>query len=288
MNSWNQFIKQNKGSFLQSSEWADFQERCGNKVLRFEAGGLRAVLIKERFSYYIPYGPVFTGSLNDLFNKLKGKCDFLRIEPYDKEIQGRASFKRTQPQKTLLLDLNESEQELLNSFQKTCRYNIGLAQRKGLKVAVKQEYDPVFYQLLKSTARRNDFKPFNEDHYKKLFLVKSKDFDVNMFLGKYQGKTIAAYIMVIFNNRATALHGSFDMKYKKLKPANLMVWERIRYAKQNGCSVFDFWGIDEKRWPGFTEFKKSFSGKERTYPKAVDIVFSPLKYKMYRILKKIL
>ncbi len=289
---WNQFVIENKGSFLQSYEWAEFQKKCGRQGLRLKFGGSQAVLIKEKFSFYIPYGPIVAdkNSLPLLFDKVKDDCAFLRIEPYfDLAIdRGRPSFKRTQPRKTLLLDLEKSEQEILAQFQKTCRYNIGLAERKGIKVLIRDEYQPDFYKILTATAERNNFKPHDESHYRNLFEVKSSDFDVKMFLGELEGKIIAAYIMVLFGDRATALHGAFSSAHKRLKPANLLTWERIKFAKQKGCQVFDFWGIDEKRWSGFTEFKKSFGGREVEYPQAIDIVFSPLKYRTYKFLRKIL
>jgi len=289
---WNQFVTENNGSFLQSYEWAEFQKKCGKKAFRFKVDGLQAVLIKEKFSFYIPYGPVVTDkdALPRLFAQAKNDCAFLRIEPYinlDFDFK-HFSTRRSQPQKTLILDLKKSEQEILAGFQKTARYNVGLAQRRGVKVLIKNEYNPEFYRILKLTAKRDNFKPFNESHYKNLFDVKSDDFNVKMFLGEFEEKIIAAYILVVFGNRATALHGSFNTDYKKLKPANLLTWERIKYAKERGCKIFDFWGIDKKRWPGFTEFKKSFGGKEFEYPKGVEVVFNPLKYQAYRILRKIL
>ncbi|MBU1323407.1 peptidoglycan bridge formation glycyltransferase FemA/FemB family protein, partial [Patescibacteria group bacterium] len=45
----------------------------------------------------------------------------------------------------------------------------------------------------------------------------------------------------------------------------LLVWEAIKLAKKLGCKRFDFEGIDDKRWPGFTRFKKSFGGIEIEY-----------------------
>ncbi|MBU3918329.1 peptidoglycan bridge formation glycyltransferase FemA/FemB family protein [Patescibacteria group bacterium] len=263
--NWNQFVIENNGSFLQSYEWAEFQKKCGTEAIRIKINGLQAVLIKEKFSFYIPYGPVTKDkeALPLLFAQAKKDCAFLRIEPYtDLDFDFKHfSVKRSQPQKTLILDLKKSEQEILDGFQKTARYNIGLAQRKGVKVLIKDEYNPEFYKILSRTGQKNNFKLHEESHYKNLFDVKSRDFDVKMFLGEYQSKIIAAFIMVLFGNRATALHGSFDTDYKQLKPANLLVWERIKYAKEKGCEVFDFWGIDEKNGLDLLNSKKLLEAK---------------------------
>jgi len=51
---------------------------------------------------------------------------------------------------------------------------------------------------------------------------------------------------------------------------------------------YDFWGIDEEKWPGVTRFKKGFNGRETIYPGAYDLVFQPLWYKVYKLTRKIL
>ncbi len=52
-----------------------------------------------------------------------------------------------------------------------------------------------------------------------------------------------------------------------------------------GCKIYDFWGIDEKKFPGVTNFKRGFRGEEIEYPLGVDIVFNNIWYQIYRIMK---
>jgi len=52
-----------------------------------------------------------------------------------------------------------------------------------------------------------------------------------------------------------------------------IVWEGILWAKTKGAKIFDFEGIYDnrfpnKKWEGFTHFKKSFGGHEIKYPGA--------------------
>ena len=68
----------------------------------------------------------------------------------------------------------------------------------------------------------------------------------------------------------------------------LLQWQQILEAKKRGCAEYDFWGINEKKWPGVTRFKKGFSGKEVGYPGAFDLIFQPIWYSLYKIVKKIL
>jgi len=68
-----------------------------------------------------------------------------------------------------------------------------------------------------------------------------------------------------------------------------MHWNQMLYAKNKMyCENYDFWGIDEKKWPGVTRFKRSFGGKEITYPQGFDVVYNPFWYKAFKLARKIL
>jgi lipid II:glycine glycyltransferase (peptidoglycan interpeptide bridge formation enzyme) len=67
----------------------------------------------------------------------------------------------------------------------------------------------------------------------------------------------------------------------------LLQWEIIKKAKAAGCKYYDFFGIDEKKWPGVTRFKHGFSGEEIKYPGTFDMIFNLTSYNLYRILRAI-
>lgn len=311
--AWNEFLIANNGSFLQSFEWGNFQEQFSAKVWRVEVNkgnerALEAQIIKERAFwltyFYIPYGPVFNERFSlqekqEAFNLFlkniyelaqKQKAWFLRIEPIVplpkiENFYFRDSLKRNQPQRTLVLDLKKSEKELLAALRTRTRYNVRLAQRKGVTIKILNDYAPVFYHLLKKTGKRQRFSFFPEEHYEKFFRVKSQDFQVKMFLAEYQGKVIVASIVVFFGNNAISLHTGLDYQQRAIKGAELLRWQVILYAKERGCKLSDFWGIDEKKFPGVSSFKKNFGGKEMEYPLAVDVVFNNTGYQVYKIIR---
>lgn len=313
--TWNEFLIANNGSFLQSFEWGNFQEQSSLKVWRVEIEGnnekiLVAQIIKERISgfnsFYIPYGPVFNQNVSskekqEAFSLLlknirqlaqKEKTWFLRIEPIvvlpkiDK-FHFENPFKRNQPQRTLVLDLDKSEKELFDVIKTKTKYNIKLAQRKGVTIKILDDYSPVFYDLVKGTGQRQQFSSFPQEHYMKFFQIKSKDFQVKMFLAEYQGKVIVASVVVFFGNKAISLHTGSDYQYRTVKGADLLRWRVILYAKERGYKQYDFWGIDDKKFPGVTSFKKGFQGREVEYPLGVDVIFNNTGYNVYRIIRAV-
>ena len=71
------------------------------------------------------------------------------------------------PNETLCLDLTLSEEQLLAQMHPKGRYNIGLANKKGVVV---REYNDAsslneFYPALIEAAQRDDFFPLNQDHF---------------------------------------------------------------------------------------------------------------------------
>jgi len=311
-NEWNRFVVQNSNSFLQSFEWGDFQKKPENifrlRVVENEQVLIQAQIFKESFSskryLYIPFGPVVSKDItNDkkqlalgaLLSKIKElavkeNCIFLRIEPVT-SLGDLSKYKtnnpprRIQPQKTLIIDLTKSEEELLKDFSSTTRHNIKRAEKSGVMVRELNEYSPEFYKLLAKTKDRQEFGVYSEEHYINLFKINSDFIKAKLFLAEYESKIVNATIVLIFNNRAITLHSGSDYNYRNVKGTNILKWEIMRSAKRNGLKDLDMWGIDEKKWPNLTAFKKGFGGKEFEYPLGVDIVFQSFWYNVYKIIR---
>ena len=293
---WDNFVVQNSDMFLQAFEWGKLQEESGLNVFRItikdgEETLAQAQITKEAsFSknyLYIAYGPVFKNGIDD---QKKENCIFLRIEsavPLSKveDYALKIPPRRTQPQKTLILDLTKSEEALSKEFSTTTRRNINLAKKHGVTIRKQNIYSSDFYNLLKKTKNRQEFGVYSENHYRRLFQIRGENIKVELFLAEYQGKTINSTIVVLFNNKATTLHSGSDYNFRKFKAANLLKWEIILSAKKDGSKKLDFWGIDEKKWPNLTSFKKGFGGEELIYPPGIDIVFQKFWYAAYKISK---
>ncbi len=311
---WDGFVMQNSDAFLQVFEWGKFQEESSLRVFRISVKQDKEIIAQAQITreaslsknyFYIAYGPVFKSDIDEhqkktaldvLLKKIqelatKENSIFLRVEPATKlcEIIGytiKSPPKRTQPQKTLVLDLTKSEEEILRNFSTTTRRNINLAKRHGVIIKKQNSYSPDFYNLLKKTKSRQEFGVYPEDHYKKLFRV-GENIKTELFLAEREGKIINSTIVISFNGKATTLHSGSDYDCRKFKGANLLKWEIILSAKKEGLKKLDFWGIDEKKWPSLTSFKKGFGGEETDYPQGIDVVFQNFWYFIYKLSKTI-
>jgi peptidoglycan pentaglycine glycine transferase (the first glycine) len=307
------FIKgQDHAQFLQSFEWGEFQEKIGNKVIRLgveDKGRIiaAATLIKKNIPlgmsyFFCPRGPVFNLELkikneeliNFLYSEIKKiskkeKVIFLRFEPQEmlpaKSYQLRA--KKTidiEPSQTSILNLTKTEDELLKVMHQKTRYNIRLAEKKGVEIqeARKDDFEK-FWKIMEETKDRDGFRLHGKEHYQKMLEI---DFN-RLFLAKYDGKLIAGIIAAFFGDTVTYVHGASSNEHRETMAPYLLQWQAIKKAKADGYKFYDFYGTDETKWPGVTRFKKGFGGSEVVYPGTFDLVFEGVWYDVYRIGRKI-
>ena len=277
-------------SFLQSSTWLNFQKELGRKVWQIDGVGI--------IKHNLPLGKSYLYSpranppkdFDEFIEGIKEiakqeNAIFFKLEPENNIDLEKFGFRKShniQPIKTLILDITKSERELLNQMHYKTRYNIQLAQRRGVKIRnLKSEIRNFeeFWRLIAETTKRDKFRPHPKEYYRKMLEIPG----VELFVAEFNGKVIAANIVVFLRETATYLHGASDYEYRNLMAPHLLQWGQIKEAKKRGYTEYDFWGIDEKKWPGVTRFKKGFSGKEIIYPGAYDLIFQSILYWIYKI-----
>ncbi len=338
---WNKFVLEQGGSFLQSWEWGDFQEKVGRQVFRLVNDSWQVQFIEMPLPFgkkywYCPRGPVTVGQISDLIcqeiiEEAKKTADknvmFFRVCPaWPADLELAAKFEilglkklryNIEPVQTLILDISQSEKGLLAQMHSKWRYNIGLARKKGVKVKIVnagepdfEKYFEDFWRLMMQTAKRQKIRVHEKEYYRKQLNPPQpslsagqagfkkegdsslyerevgRDFTSLLFIAEHNKKVIAANIVNFFGPRATYLHGASDNEQRSLMAPHLLQWEQIRAAKKFGCTQYDFWGIDEKKWPGVTRFKLGFGGQPVKYIGTWDYALDKKWYLLYRGVQK--
>lgn len=319
-NQWDTFVSsQNFSQFLQSWAWGEFQQTVHRRTWRvgfFEDGKqVGAAQIIEHYlglgwAYlYCPRGPVLkTPNPNDQFpikkliNFIKEKTStygelFLRLEPQNiKYLISNISTHRVrsiQPTHVLLLDLAQSEEELLKNMREKTRYNIRLAERKGLELGINNGDFERFWQLLNQTAKRDSIKLHPKKYYEQMLKI----VPCSIISITHGGQWLAAGLFIGFGDTFTYVHGGSSNEHRDLMAPYLMQWSAIKLAKTNGYRYYDFGGVNPEKtsdpdfrtkWAGITRFKKGFGGLIHSYAGAYDLPINNLGYKLYKLLKKII
>ncbi len=307
--SWDEtLIQRPEASFLHSFDWGQFQTQMGKRALRLvltDQGqdvfiqGFHHSLPLKRTYLYIPRAPRLSPHQQEelsTFAKKQG-YDFIRIEPKEKVLYPNTTFvAERQPQDTLMLDLTDSVETLLANMHSKTRYNIRLAEKKGVDVK-REKHAEVFLSLHAQTTARDGFHGHSDAYYRAMIALPI----VEQFTAYYNGVAIASNLCVIFGDTITYLHGTSGNDHREVMAPYLLQWIAMQYGKAQGCSLYDFWGVAPSAkkedadsqtfhaytWPsahrfsGITRFKAGFGGQPVSYGQAQDIVIQPLPYFVY-------
>lgn len=295
--------------FLQSENWLAFQEATGKEVVRFAGDEFSANGIVHKLpivgSYlYVPKGQV--GKISKLIEKAEEKhLGWIRIEPKTeeileiiKEVAGRKIVKAlhdVQPREIFVVDLSPSEEDLLAAMKPKTRYNIRLAEKRGVKVFATREkkYQQAFLNLIQQTADRKEITPHPRAYYEKMLETLPEEM-CRLFVAEYDREILAANLLIIFGTTATYLHGGSSDKHRDVMAPYLLQWEQMKFARANGCMLYDFGGTRfnikyqilniKDSWGGITRFKMGFSSQTvpTIFPGAYDIILHPRSYFLYR------
>jgi lipid II:glycine glycyltransferase (peptidoglycan interpeptide bridge formation enzyme) len=178
--------------------------------------------------------------------------------------------RNTQPKYKLYYDLGNSEEELLALMKKNTRYNVRLAERKGVEFREYSLDDPEidnvlkqFYSMLLETQERAKGYPVRPITFFKKLIESFKGSDNICFMEtKYQGEVIAINITQRTKQWASSFYASSNRKFTEVKAPYLLRWRSVLSAKLYGSKVYDFWGIipNSSQHKGYSENKLSFGG----------------------------
>ena len=293
--AWDKKVIDLGGSILQSWDWGRLQEALGYKVLRFSSDQfvnqvVELPLVANKKYLYCARGPL--GNAQEAMVDLKKSAAedhsivFARLEPNEKLDLPKA-VKDTQPTHNWVLDLSLSEEEILINMKPKTRYNINLAQRKGVVVRQGRKEDLLtVYKLLMETAAKNKFRLHPQEYYWQAWDVLAPD-HLKILIAESQGQPLACMILTLYGSTATYLHGGSSNRMKESMAPYLLHWEAIRLAKNLGFAFYDFGGIAPENmlnhpWSGISRFKKGFGGFEVLFPGSFEMIFSPIWYNIYR------
>ena len=307
---------------LQTAQWGELKSEFGWKAVRLVDEGdeisLGAQLLFRRLPLgftlaYLPKGPlsgygIDIAECSNFWNQVDQLCKrhkavFLKVEPdiWEDEYSPsrltgfRLSGQNIQPQRTLIVDLTGDEEQILARMKQKTRYNIRLAQKKGIQVHSSPDLD-TFYRLLKTTGERDQFGIHSLDYYRRAYELFNPRQECELFVAEYAGDPLAAIMAFSHGSRAWYLYGASSDLHRELMAPYLLQWEAMRWARRRGCTSYDLYGVpdvDEKEleanftvrsdglW-GVYRFKRGFGGELRRAIQPWDRVYQPQMYAFYR------
>ncbi|MBI2641365.1 peptidoglycan bridge formation glycyltransferase FemA/FemB family protein [Candidatus Roizmanbacteria bacterium] len=298
---------------LQSWEWGEARKKHGVEVIRigeFEGETLKHVY--QLTLHTIPYFGIKIGYLprsefpsNEVLRFLKefgqkNNVIFIKIEPYVLAANHSQKTKNSDlkksphplfPKWTQILDLTLSEDQLLKKMKPKTRYNIKLAQKKGVDVKEinNEEGFKIFAKLYFETCKRQKYYGHNYAYHEALWKTLKNGISY-ILIAYYKALPLAAFELLYFHNTLYYVYGGTSLEYRNLMASNLIMWEAIRLGIKLGAKKFDMWGSlppnydSSHPWAGFTRYKEGYGGEFIEFIGSYDLVISPPSYRIYSLL----
>ena len=303
---------------LQSPLWGQFKAGFGWEPEAFRSQSAQAQVLFRRLPLglslaYLPKGPVGQ-EWASLWPQIDAACKrrravFLQVEPdlaegdltpdIADQLQGFIVEPHTiQPRNTILLDLKADEDELLARMKQKTRYNIRLAEKKGVVVRETNDIQG-FYRLMQTTGTRDGFAVHDISYYQKAYEVFSPTGECVLLGAFFEEKPLAYLMLFLSGERSWYFYGASDDASRNLMPTYLLQWEAIRWSKAHGATVYDLWGIPDASeaeleeqfmqrsdglW-GVYRFKRGFGGEVVRSVPAFIRVYKPLLYRVYQSIR---
>ncbi len=329
LSEWKEYLSKTPDAhLLQTAAWGELKADFGWEPVRLAAESeegiwgaqilFRQLPLGLTFAY-LPKGPVLQdGDLSvnahfpgqSFWTEVDQLCRdkraiFLKVEADDWSAKStlavrdlpagfRISPHAIQPIRTIVVDLQGSEEEILARMKQKTRYNIRLASKKGVAVRSSSDIE-IFFDLMLATGERDQFGIHNLDYYLRTYHLFKPEGACELLLAEHEGEPLAALMVFAAGKRSWYLYGASASFQRERMPTYLLQWEAMRWARTVGCTQYDLWGIPDydeetleaeftKRSDGLWSiyrFKRGFGGVIRSSARPWDRIYQSVLYKLY-------
>lgn len=315
---WRDFVAASPhADVLQTLEWGEVKKPEWTPLpLALESGGeleATALVLKRRLPggrsfFYLPRGPILDWERPQVFESLlerlraeakNHRAVFVKIDPavteqasavgarlekagFRPSPDAKSHFGGTQPRCNMKLSLEGTLDDVQARFHQKWRYNIRLAQKKGIEVQTECSRDDLklFHDIYRVTAGRNEFTGRPLSYFEKMWDALHPSGLIKLFLTRHEGKPLSGAICFLLPPHCWYVYGASSNEKRNLMPNHAMQWEMIQWAHQNGCTVYDFRGVPDPKMgemppeeEGLVRFKTGFGAEMTCYLGEYDMAF---------------
>lgn len=274
---------------------------------------------------YLPKGPLPDQAMLDSLKKIarSENCLFIKLEPnigfhpQTHEFLLKNGCRLGKPLFTkysFQLDLSPSEETIFSQMLPKTRYNVRLAQKNGVTVTENNSPEAFeeYLRLSKETTDRQHFYAHDEQYHRLMWQTLQPSGIARLLTASISSrhselactepaecgsesvqKVLVAWILFLFHDTLYYPYGASSSQQRELMASNLMMWEAIRFGKNQKAKMFDLWGAlgpspnSKDPWYGFHRFKEGYSPKLVEFLGSYDLVVKPQLYFLYNLIDKL-
>ena len=185
LTDWNQFLTEHPNAhLLQTGEWGELKSAFGWKPVRVISGDVGAQILFRKLPLgftigYVPKANIDQSLLPEIDSVCKSqRAIFLKLEPNfwvgeqpeTWNLKLETSFHNIQPPRTIIIDIRGSEDKILAKMKQKTRYNIRLAEKKGVTVRAWGDIES-FHKMMLVTGGRDGFGVHLLENYKRAYAL---------------------------------------------------------------------------------------------------------------------
>jgi lipid II:glycine glycyltransferase (peptidoglycan interpeptide bridge formation enzyme) len=280
-------------NLLQSRGWGEVQGRAGWRTHRVlietREGPLPVTVLLTKTGIpgitrlYVPRGPVCSPDDFEAFEQVRSRlrdlgrsCAAAVVDlelPWPSEtlpaghpVRGLQPIAAHQPLATSIVDLRPAPETILASFHAKTRYNVRLAERRG--VQVREVTLAELSRCVRATEARQRIHLPSDVH---LGHVRACLGQAASLLGAVvEDEVVSAVLLARFGSQVVYLYGGSTERHRQSMPNHLLHWRAMMQARKEGCESYDLWGVPEEDradhpWHGLDQFKRGFGGTRVEY-----------------------
>jgi lipid II:glycine glycyltransferase (peptidoglycan interpeptide bridge formation enzyme) len=309
LTEWSQHLQSHPDvHLLQTGEWGELKSNFGWEPVRLINGGMGVQILFRKLPLRFTIGYIPKGNIEpSLWPEIDSVCKqknaiFIKLEPdaWDDPLLSRGEGRvrvsphNIQPPRTIIVNLRGSEEDILARMKQKTRYNIRLAEKKGVTVRTWDDIES-FHKMMLVTGDRDRFGIHSLEYYRCAYELFHPRGMCELLVAEYEDKPLAALMGFARGSRAWYFYGASTDEERNRMPTYLLQWEAMKWAKARGCEEYDLWGVPdeeeatleanfEKRQDGLWgvyRFKRGFGGELKRAAQAMDRVYNPLLYWVY-------
>ena len=298
---------------LQTWAWGNFRKSMGIDMVRLGIYDHKKLIEGWQLTFhkiphlpftigYFPKGPVPSQEMLETLVRVgrQHKAIFIQLEPNTTtdEPVAISSFPDIHHAHhplftsfTFVLDLTKSEDALLASMHNKTRYNIRLAERKGVVIREddSEKAFAAYLTLSEETTHRQGFYAHNRRYHKVMWKTLHDAGIAKLFTATFEGNIITAWIIFCWKDTVYYPYGASSRLHREVMAPNLMLWEIAKWAKRQGYFYFDLWGAmgpnpdTSDPWYGFHRFKEGYHPDLVEFLGSFDLVIRKSWYRLYTV-----
>lgn len=319
LQKWDEALISAAGHILQSQFWGAFKSDFGWKEKYFvftrQQMSTPVLILEKKLPlgkiWYCPKGPAisnvdhkgwedFTKEIRELAQK--AKVFAVKIEPELEESAEnlqllepkgwKQSLWHVQFKATIWVDLKKSQDDLLASFKPKTRYNIRLAEKRGVRVVELPGEEAVknLYQLMASTQKRAGFFLRPRRYFAGYWQRALDQGYGKIMFAQYNGEILSGVFLFRFGSRMWYKDGGSSNQHRELMAPYLLQWEAMKWGMQNKVTEYDLVAVpspgelNDTKHPlhGLYRFKSGFNDKITEYVGTLDLIIDPKRYELWQ------